>query len=95
MTELRIRPEDQPLPKKNALPAIHPLVVKDIMARQALGIKRYGAALQPNNGRSALWDLYEELMDACCYVRQAIEEERRAKGHTSLSELDQNEANPF
>ena len=33
-----------------------------------------GTALQPFNGRDALRDLYEELLDACTYIRQVIEE---------------------
>jgi hypothetical protein len=81
---LRLREGDQPLPKQNALPAIHPLVAKDLMARQKLGIKRYGVALQPHNGRSALHDAYEEALDLACYLRQKIEEERLANVAANL-----------
>ena len=41
---------------------------------QASGISRYGTGLQPFNGRDALRDLYEELLDAACDIRQAIAE---------------------
>jgi hypothetical protein len=49
-------------------------VIADIEERRRLGISRYGTALQPHNGRDALRDLYEELLDSATYVRQVIEE---------------------
>lgn len=67
---------DQPLPKPNNLPTIHEQVCADIMDRQALGIARYGQPLQPHNGRDALLDLYQELLDAIVYLRQFMEEQR-------------------
>lgn len=73
----RQRPGDQPLPVvHDDQPAIHDLVVADLAGRKALGTERYGTPLQPHNGRDALRDLYEELLDAAVYVRQAIEERR-------------------
>jgi hypothetical protein len=72
--QLRVRDGDQPLPTPNSNPTIHDLVAADLMGRQRLGIQRYGSPLQAHNGRSALRDLYEELLDASCYVRQALEE---------------------
>lgn len=71
---LRQRPGDQPLPVPNGLPDVQSMVIADITARRELGISRYGSALQPHNGRDALRDLYEELIDACMYIRQAIAE---------------------
>jgi hypothetical protein len=50
------------------------MVIDDLTVRLQVGIQRYGTPLQPHNGRDALRDLYEELLDACCYVRQAIAE---------------------
>lgn len=47
-------------------------VLADIEARVKLGKKRYGTLLHTNNGRSALWDLYQELLDAVMYCRQEI-----------------------
>jgi hypothetical protein len=88
----RQRPGDQPLPTKNDNPYIHDLVSADIQKRKELGISRYGTALQANNGRDALWDAYEELLDAACYIRQRIEEERaireRAARHAAEIERD-------
>ena len=65
---------EQPPPAPNAGPAIWPLVRQDMQARDDLGRKRYGTPLQPWNGRDALRDLYEELLDAAVYARQAIYE---------------------
>jgi len=65
----------QPPPTKNSCPAVWDLVVRDMRARDAVGEKRYGTRLQPNNGRNSLRDLYEELLDAVVYCRQRIYEE--------------------
>ncbi len=65
---------EQPMPLPNDGPSMHDLVCQDMMARKALGLSRYGSLLQANNGRDALRDLYEELLDAACYIRQLIEE---------------------
>ena len=64
----------QPAPKKNDYPAVWDLVLEDIRRRDKLGQKRYGVRLQPFNGRDVLVDLYEELLDAVVYCRQAIYE---------------------
>ncbi len=73
---LRLRPGDQQLPEVNDSGFIQDLVIADIEKRRELGIQRYGTALQPFNGRNALQDLYEELLDAAMYIRQKIEEEK-------------------
>lgn len=67
---------DQPLPTPNDYPAIQELVIQDIKERMEVGIKRYGSALKPFNGRSALLDLYQELLDGAMYARQRLEEEQ-------------------
>lgn len=46
------------------------VLVPDFLARQEKGIETYGTTLQPFNGRDALQDLYEELLDACQYTKQ-------------------------
>jgi len=71
---VRQRPGDQPLPVPNELPDVQSMVIGDIRARREVGIERYGTALQPNNGRDALRDAYEEALDLACYLRQAIAE---------------------
>ena len=50
-------------------------VLLDLIDRAKMGKKKYGVYLQANNGRSALQDAYEEAMDLCMYLRQAIEEQ--------------------
>lgn len=71
---LRQRDGDQPLPQKNSYPAMQDLVIADMEARKAIGIKRYGTLLQPHNGRDFLKDLYDEILDAANYLRGAIYE---------------------
>jgi len=55
---------------------VAPLVHGDIQRRIAKGTAQYGEPLTTENGRDALWDAYEEAIDLCLYLRQAIEERR-------------------
>ena len=64
----------QPAPKPNDGVPIWELVVQDMKARDMLGRARYGTPLQAHNGRMALQDAYEEILDAAVYLRQVIEE---------------------
>ena len=64
----------EPPPKKNKEPEIVFKVLTDIGSRHALGVKKYGTGLQPFNGRDALKDAYEEALDLCFYLRQALYE---------------------
>ena len=65
---------EQPAPVANDRPAVWPLVIMDMAARDQVGRARYGVPLQPHNGRDALRDAYEEALDLCAYLRQAIME---------------------
>lgn len=67
-----LRNREQPNPITNDLPAITELVVEDFHERLEMGIEKYGKPLQPNNGRDPLIDLYQELLDAALYIRQAL-----------------------
>jgi hypothetical protein len=71
---MKLRDGDQPLPIKNDALDIQSQVIADIEARRLVGISRYGTALQPNNGRDALLDAYEESLDLACYLKQAMVE---------------------
>ena len=51
-------------------------VMEDMFNRRLQGIERHGGPLQPHNGRDALIDLYQELLDAVVYTRQLIEERK-------------------
>lgn len=69
-------PENQGyLPVQNDEPHIADIVIKEIEERKEFGKKKYGTALQPFNGRSALQDAYEEVLDLAQYLRQKIYEE--------------------
>jgi hypothetical protein len=74
MTEIT----EQPMPVPNDHTDIQSLVIADIVKRRIVGIKRYGTALQPFNGRDALRDAYEEALDLAIYLRQAIEERQQS-----------------
>lgn len=52
------------------------LVIKDMEDRRVHGIEKYGLPVQPFNGRDPLVDAYQEALDLCVYLKQAIEERR-------------------
>lgn len=63
-------------PKQNDNPAVQDLVIKDIEARKEFGKNKYGTYLQAGNGRNALLDAYEEVLDLACYLKQRLEEDK-------------------
>lgn len=75
MLDSAATPQPSPQPGKTE---VYTVVINDILARVEAGKAKYGTTLQTHNGRSALWDLYQELIDACKDVRQAILEQ---EGH--------------
>lgn len=50
------------------------LICVDLQDRASVGHKKYGTYLQAFNGRDALMDLYQELLDASKYLRQIMVE---------------------
>jgi hypothetical protein len=50
------------------------LVQRDIEARARVGEQKYGERLRAHNGRRSLVDAYQEALDLCMYLRQALEE---------------------
>ena len=66
------------LPETNDGTPIVDLVRKDLEDRAEAGKAKYGTYLQAHNGRKALVDAYQEALDLCMYLRQAIEEQRSA-----------------
>ncbi len=64
--------QPRPIPNSNA--PIGEQVIEDMKARIVLGKARYGTPLQAFNGRDALWDAYEEALDLCMYLKQALVE---------------------
>jgi hypothetical protein len=69
---------EQNLPKINDNAYIHDLVCEDHQDRKIIGTERYGTPLQADNGRDALRDAYEEVLDQSVYLRQVIEERNLA-----------------
>jgi len=65
----------QPRPKSDK-PNVWPLVIKDMADRDHLGKVKYGIPLRSHNGRDALVDAYQEVLDLSVYLRQEIEEKR-------------------
>lgn len=53
-------------------PDIATLVQHDIEERVKKGEIEYGERLKPFNGRNALQDAYEEVLDLAVYLKQAI-----------------------
>jgi len=52
-----------------------PLVIGDMIERVRKGKKEYGENLTTHNGRNALQDAYEEVMDLALYLKQYIIEQ--------------------
>jgi hypothetical protein len=69
--------QQQATPKGTG-PDITPLVIADLQARSAEGVKKYGEPLRAFNGRRALVDAYQEVLDLAQYLRQELEETRTA-----------------
>jgi len=63
----------QRAPKGRGTP-ITELLIADLQERQRMGIAKYGEALMAFNGRDALVDAYQELIDLLVYLRQSMEE---------------------
>ena len=56
-----------------------PWIAQALDARARVGVERYGTALHTHNGRDAIQDLTEELLDALQYLAQA-----RLEGRVSM-----------
>lgn len=65
----------EPAPEPNNGESIHDLVIQDILSRKQMGLEKYGTILQANNGRNALKDAYEEVLDLACYLKQKLKEQ--------------------
>ena len=61
----------QPAPHSGKLTVID-YVLADMAERAAAGVIKHGMPLQTDNGRDALWDAYQEVLDLAMYLRQAI-----------------------
>jgi hypothetical protein len=61
----------QPPPVGNGV-EVDGFVIQDILERSEMGKSKYGTTLRTFNGRDALVDLYQELLDAVKYCKQAL-----------------------
>ena len=71
---MNILNDEQSDPVHNSSIPIWELVIQDMHDRDIGGRRKYGTPLQAHNGRDALVDLYQELLDAAVYTRQLIME---------------------
>src|SRR5277367_1675110 len=51
-------------------------IAEDTEARIRLGEQKYGTRLKANNGRDAMLDLYQEVLDGCNYAKQLVIENK-------------------
>jgi hypothetical protein len=61
-------------------------IIPDLESRARMGYQRYGTYLMTHNGRDALMDCYQELLDGLMYVHQAMME-RNEEGVHRLSRI--------
>ena len=65
---------DQPMPRHNNEPFVKDAVIAEINELCERRRQKYGTHLQPHNGRDALQDAYEELIDGALYPKQLLME---------------------
>jgi hypothetical protein len=51
-------------------------IAEDTEARIRLGEQKYGTRLKAHNGRDAMLDLYQEILDGCNYAEQLVIENK-------------------
>lgn len=68
MSDVRDPVTDQREPEPNANPSMHDAAVRLLLDRKAHGQSKYGALLQPFNGRSFELDAVEEAADLLVYL---------------------------
>lgn len=62
----------QPPPVKGTGEDVWLLVIAEMETRRQGGIAKYGVPVRADNGRDALRDAYQEVLDEAVYLRQAI-----------------------
>lgn len=63
---------DEPIAWDLVVDDFRNLVIEDMKARDNFGFKKYKVRLRVINNRDALWDTYEEMLDAVAYIRCEI-----------------------
>lgn len=77
----------QPAPIQSQHVPIVWLVTHDLALRAAAGAAKYGDKLRGFNGRDALLDAYQEVLDLAMYLRQEIYERDHA-AHDAALQVD-------
>lgn len=62
-------------PESSHYPPVWDVVIADMQERKEMGKEKYGTYLRAFNGRNALVDAYQEVLDLAVYLRQLIIEE--------------------
>lgn len=75
--------KDQPAPD-GGWGNVQALVRGDLEEREQVGTQRYGRPLQLFNGRNAMVDAYQEVLDLACYLRQHLAEQETLETADSL-----------
>tara|TARA_R110000824_G_scaffold30868_12_gene101058 strand:+ start:7702 stop:7917 length:216 start_codon:yes stop_codon:yes gene_type:complete len=60
-------------------------VQEDLYERSVIGTRKYGEALHTFNGRGALQDAYEEVLDLAMYLKQQILEDKTTKHNVPIT----------
>lgn len=55
--------------------AVWPMVIQDMLERDAMGRAKYGRPLHGFNGRRAIVDAFQESLDLVVYLRQKVFED--------------------
>lgn len=66
--------DQQQAPTPNSGQDVWLLVIAEMEERRQFGLKKYGQPVRAFNGRDPLVDAYQEALDLCVYLRQAIAE---------------------
>lgn len=66
--------EEQRRPNGDGSVDVCSLVKADLEARISEGERKYGQRLTPHNGRDAMMDAYQEVLDLAAYLRQMLYE---------------------
>jgi NTP pyrophosphatase (non-canonical NTP hydrolase) len=74
---------DQPKPAGRG-PVVADRLIEMIRERKEVGIQRYGEPLRADNGRDALRDAFEEMLDGTKYLLQLIIEREELGMHAEL-----------
>jgi hypothetical protein len=64
----------QPAPKPGGVP-VQAVLIEALKQRMEFGLKKYGTPLETHNGRNALVDMFEEMLDMVSYWAQFMLEQ--------------------